>query len=299
MPRGRQPRRTRAERPNTSPAWPRDPTPTDSLRTCTRDKGRIGEWMAVARFRTGAIFSVTEKGLGTDMEEDGVPTPAKWLTCLGTPSERSGGYWEAIVGGTGGSHTPFYSLRAGAWGPTPWTDGVESIDCSRGHQFRRSHKIWHTGYHLLRDMENMKPLPHLYEVALSGGPTGYATLIASGVSPLRSAPPKDFDGPGDAWSPEHLLLAAVETCFMFTFRAVAQASKFDFVSLALSGSGTVDRKDGTTRFTEIALRPRLTLPRGADPERARRMLEKGKTACLVTASLSVPLHLEAEIVVES
>jgi organic hydroperoxide reductase OsmC/OhrA len=148
-------------------------------------------------------------------------------------------------------------------------------------------------------MENMKPLPHLYEVALSGGPTGYATLIASGVSPLRSAPPKDFDGPGDAWSPEHLLLAAVETCFMFTFRAVAQASKFDFVSLALSGSGTVDRKDGTTRFTEIALRPRLTLPRGADPERTRRMLEKGKTACLVTASLSVPLHLEAEIVVES
>jgi hypothetical protein len=29
------------------------------------------------------------------------------------------------------------------------------------------------------------------------------------------------------------------------------------------------------------------------------MLEKGKTACLVTASLSVPLHLEAEIVVET
>jgi hypothetical protein len=35
---------------------------------------------------------------------------------------------------------------------------------------------------------------------------------------------------------------------MFTFRAVAQASKFDFLSLDLSGSGTVDRKDGTTRF---------------------------------------------------
>ena len=116
---------------------------------------------------------------------------------------------------------------------------------------------------------------------------------------LRSAPPKDFDGPGDAWSPEHLLLASVETCFMFTFQAVAQASKFDFLSLELSGSGTVDRKDGSVRFTDIVLRSRLTVPKGTDLERAGRMLEKGKSACLVTASLSVPVHLESEIVVEA
>jgi peroxiredoxin-like protein len=145
----------------------------------------------------------------------------------------------------------------------------------------------------------MKPLPHLYEVALSGGPKGYATLLAGGAPALRSAPPADFDGPGDAWSPEHLLLAAIETCFMFTFRAVAQASKFDFLSLELSGSGTVDRKDGAIRFTEIVLRPQLRLPKGSDPERARRTLEKGEKTCLVTASLSVPIRLEAEIMVES
>jgi len=147
--------------------------------------------------------------------------------------------------------------------------------------------------------KKMRPLPHLYEVTLSGGPEGYATLLASCVPPLRSAPPKDFDGPGDAWSPEYLLVAAVEACFMFTFRAVARASKLDFLSLELSGGGTVDRKDGSTRFIEIVLRPRLKLPRDTDPERARRVLEKGKEACLVTASLSVPVRLEAEITDES
>jgi organic hydroperoxide reductase OsmC/OhrA len=141
----------------------------------------------------------------------------------------------------------------------------------------------------------MKPLPHSYEVALTGGPTGYATISTDGVAPLRSAPPKDFDGPGDAWSPEHLLLASVEACFMFTFRAVARGSNFEFLALDLSAHGTVDRKDGATRFTEIVLKPRLTLPKGADPERAHRVLEKGKTACLVTASLSVPVRLESEI----
>ena len=145
----------------------------------------------------------------------------------------------------------------------------------------------------------MKPLPHHYEVALSGGPSGYATVSTEGVPQMRCAPPVDFDGPGDAWSPEHLLLAAVETCFMFTFRAVAQASKFDFVSLELSAAGTVDRKDGTSRFTEIVLKPRLSLPKGANRERAIRIIEKGEKACLVTASLSTPVRLEPDIVIES
>jgi peroxiredoxin-like protein len=145
----------------------------------------------------------------------------------------------------------------------------------------------------------MKPLPHVYEVVLSGAPTGYATLSTEGVPELRLAPPRDFDGPGDAWSPEHLLLAAVETCFMFTFRAVAQASRFEFLSLELLGRGTVDRKEGVTRFTEIVLRPRLRLSMGTDRERAMRMLEKGEKACLVTASLSTAVRLEPEIVMEA
>lgn len=55
----------------------------------------------------------------------------------------------------------------------------------------------------------MKPLPHLYEVKMVGGPTGYANLSAAGLHELRMAPPPEFDGPGDAWSPEQLLIAAV------------------------------------------------------------------------------------------
>ena len=120
----------------------------------------------------------------------------------------------------------------------------------------------------------MQPLPHHYDVRLTGGPTGYATLSVQGAPHLRSAPPVDFDGPGDAWSPEHLLLAAVETCFLFTLRSVAQASRIAFTSLELSCEGTVDRKDGATRFTEIVLRPRLTIPPGVDRNRAVRAMEK-------------------------
>jgi peroxiredoxin-like protein len=142
----------------------------------------------------------------------------------------------------------------------------------------------------------MKPLPHIYTARLTGGAKGYAVVAATGVTELRTAPPADFDGPGDAWSPEQFLMAAVETCFLFTLRAVARASKVEFTSLELTGEGTVDRKDGATRFTEIVLRPRLTLPAGADREKAMRVLEKSEKACLVSASLSTPIRLEPEIV---
>jgi organic hydroperoxide reductase OsmC/OhrA len=43
------------------------------------------------------------------------------------------------------------------------------------------------------------------------------------VPTLSTATPEEFGGPGDAWSPELLLLGAVESCFLFTFRAVAHA----------------------------------------------------------------------------
>ena len=143
----------------------------------------------------------------------------------------------------------------------------------------------------------MKPLPHTYDVELTGGPSGYATLSVAGVPDVATAPPRDFDGPGDAWSPEHLLLAAVEACFLFTLRAVAQASRLEFISLELSGQGTVDRRDGRMRFTEIVLRPRLRLRDNADEDKARRIVEKSEKGCLVTASLAVPVRLEPEIVI--
>lgn len=141
----------------------------------------------------------------------------------------------------------------------------------------------------------MKPLPHHYEMRLAGGPSGYGTVTAEGLPDLRSAPPLDFGGPGDAWSPEHLLMAAVETCFLFTLRAVAGASKLEFTTLEVAGTGTVDRAEGAIRFTEIVLRPRVRFAAGTERERALRAVEKSEQACLVSASLSTPVRLEPEI----
>ncbi len=143
----------------------------------------------------------------------------------------------------------------------------------------------------------MKPLPHIYRMHLRGGAGPYAMLSDTELPEMQVAPPADFDGPGDAWSPEHLLMAAVESCFLFTFQAIAHSSKLAFISIELSGEGIVDRKDGITRFSAIVLRPTLRVASSNDRDRAMRILEKSEKACLVSASLSTPIRLEPEITI--
>jgi peroxiredoxin-like protein len=141
----------------------------------------------------------------------------------------------------------------------------------------------------------MKPLPHHYDVHLSGRPSGCAELSTAGVQPLQTAQPAEYDGPGNAWSPEHLLLASIQACFLFTLRAVARVSNVEFTKLEVDAAGTVGRKDGVTRFTEIVLRPKLTVPVGTNHERMREILDKSEKRCLVSASLSTPVRLEPEV----
>lgn len=141
----------------------------------------------------------------------------------------------------------------------------------------------------------MKPLPHHYAVRLTGGPVGYATTTLDGAPPLLSAPPPEFDGPGDAWSPEHLLLSSLATCYLFTLRAVAASSRVDFTDVDLAVEGTVDRAEGAMRFTEIVLRPHVRLAGGADGARALRVLDKAERGCLVSASLATRIRVESRI----
>lgn len=142
----------------------------------------------------------------------------------------------------------------------------------------------------------MTPLPHWYTVELSGGPAGYARVSAEALPDIRIASPVQYGGPGDAWTPEHLLLAAVQACFLFTFRAVAAAAHVNFEYLELTTEGTVDRQDRRTKFTEIVLRPRVTIGPEVDRSDILRLLHKAEHGCLVSASLGTPIRLEPELV---
>jgi organic hydroperoxide reductase OsmC/OhrA len=142
----------------------------------------------------------------------------------------------------------------------------------------------------------MHPFPHRYIVNAAVRPDGDVPLSAEGVRIIESAPPKEFDGPGNQWSPEALLTAAVADCFVLSFRAIAAASRFAWVSLEARTEGTLDRVDGKMRFTRFDTHAKLHLPTGADAERAKKLLEKAELTCLVANSLNSGRHLSVEVV---
>ena len=107
--------------------------------------------------------------------------------------------------------------------------------------------------------------------------------------------PAEFGGPGDLWSPETLLVAAIADCFILTFRAVARAGKLEWQSLDCETEGTLERVDGVTSFTRYVTRARLRLAPGADAARAHELLERAERGCLVANSLRGEQKLEIEI----
>ncbi len=141
----------------------------------------------------------------------------------------------------------------------------------------------------------MQDFPHHYTVVAAAEPDGDVRLDGDALDTIVSAPPPEFGGPGGQWSPETLLVAAVADCFVLTFRAISRASKFEWASLKCEVEGTLERKDGATKFTGFVIHATLEVPREANEEKAHRMLEKAEAGCLITNSLSGTMHLNAVV----
>ena len=141
----------------------------------------------------------------------------------------------------------------------------------------------------------MQEYPHLYVATADGGTEGVIDTGSPGLERIEAMPPAEFDGPGDKWSPETLLVASVANCYILTFRAVARASHFEWHRLAVKVTGVLDRVERVTRFTEFRIEVQLRLPRDADQHKALRIAEKSESVCLVTNSLNGDKTLEIDI----
>jgi peroxiredoxin-like protein len=141
----------------------------------------------------------------------------------------------------------------------------------------------------------MQNLPHSYIAKAIGEPLGTITTYSGGLEKLHIAAPKEFDGPGDKWSPEELLIASVADCLILTFRAIAKASKLEWTNLTCEVNGTLDRIDKINKFTEIHIKASLQINSQSDKEKALRLLEKSEQSCLITNSLNAQIYLETSI----
>jgi organic hydroperoxide reductase OsmC/OhrA len=151
---------------------------------------------------------------------------------------------------------------------------------------------------LLERRTAMQNLPHRYVVVAAGDTRDDIELASGSLSPLRVAPPTEFGGPGDRWSPEALLVAAVAGCYLLTFRAVARASGVSWTWLRCEVGGTLDRVDRVTQFTAFDISVRLSIPPTMDVEQARRALQKAEGQCLISKSLKGTMHLTIAIEID-
>ncbi len=141
----------------------------------------------------------------------------------------------------------------------------------------------------------MQGLPHDYTATASSTAESLVTASVEGQPDLTLAPPSGFGGPGDIHSPEDLQVAAVASCFILSFKAIARASKLEWESLQVSVSGTLDQVERAIQFTGFTTHARLTLPAESSRDKAERLLEKAEQSCFITNSLRAASALEIEL----
>jgi organic hydroperoxide reductase OsmC/OhrA len=144
----------------------------------------------------------------------------------------------------------------------------------------------------------MNNIPY-YDVALQWE-EGRKGLVSSPIlnDTIEVATPPEFPkGIAGIWSPEHLLVAAVDSCLMTTFLAVAENSGLSFVHFESKASGKLEKVDGKYLITEIQLSPRLVIKDEELREKARKVLEKSEAACLISNSIKSRILFNPEIVV--
>jgi peroxiredoxin-like protein len=110
-----------------------------------------------------------------------------------------------------------------------------------------------------------------------------------------ATPPAFPKGMAGIWSPEHLFTAAVNSCFMTTFLAIADNSKLAFEHFSCSAKGKLEQVDGKFMMTEITLFPVLEITNGAEQAKAERILTKSEIACLISNSIRSTVQLQPTV----
>lgn len=120
--------------------------------------------------------------------------------------------------------------------------------------------------------------------ASAGISTQWSAQSVSGLPEVRVAIPPEFEGPGQGYSPEDLYAFALMSCFIATFKVIAERSKLQYESIKAEGVLTVDRNESGAPWMK-AFHLVVKLGGASDRERALRLLEKTSQSCLVLNSV--------------
>lgn len=138
---------------------------------------------------------------------------------------------------------------------------------------------------------------HFYNVDVKWKSDRKGEISSSEISQkLEVATPPQFPkGMENIWSPEHLFTAAVSSCLMTTFLAIAENSKLDFVHFECSSKGKLEQVEGKFLMTEVILEPVVTIKNESEREKAEKVLQKSEANCLISNSVKSKITMISEI----
>ena len=115
-------------------------------------------------------------------------------------------------------------------------------------------------------------------------------------STIEVATPPEFPkGMAGIWSPEHLLVGAVNSCLMTTFLAIAENSKLEFINFECKADGKLEKVDGKLMISEIILWPVVSISNEVEREKALRVLQKSEAACLIANSVKSKIVFQPKV----
>ena len=97
-----------------------------------------------------------------------------------------------------------------------------------------------------------------------------------------------WGGDPDQADPEGLFVAALSTCHMLWFLDLARSERLRVVSYEDHAEGTMDE----TRFTHVALRPRVGFATEVDADTLARLHHTAHERCFIANTVNCPVEVQ-------
>jgi organic hydroperoxide reductase OsmC/OhrA len=123
--------------------------------------------------------------------------------------------------------------------------------------------------------------------------------FAPGKPEMEIGSPPEFKGDPGVWSPEELLVGALNACLMLTFVWSAQNKGVQVVDYESKAEGLLESVDGKYRITEISVQPSLVLKSQTDVEAARAIMDEVEGNCFISNSIRAKVKLAPQFLIGS
>jgi organic hydroperoxide reductase OsmC/OhrA len=120
-----------------------------------------------------------------------------------------------------------------------------------------------------------------------------------GKAVIEGSSDRPFRGDPALHNPEDLLLSALSSCHMLSYLHLAAVAGLVVTAYVDEADGHMVTEGDGGHFTEVVLRPCVTLVAGSDAARAEVLHEAAHHACFIANSVNFPVRCEPRIVIES